>query len=254
MADRGSDIRPPGCGAAGGCRPTGRARSPWAARAAACRPGPDRHLHPAGHRRRGRAAARPRAPRDRRPARRARRAQLRGRPRPHPGLAERPRSRSRSRWARCGGRSTAGCASFTRGAMHERSLSGVGYVLHVADSRRAPPSSAATASGSRRRARAAPRRAAPPTTSLTAAVARGGDPDAAVGVDYGADPYQAALFGRAVGTGRPQASPPRRSPFSGRSVVVVMVPVFRADRPARTPPSAGARCAGSSPGCTRPAS
>ena len=125
-------------------------------------------------------------------------------------------------------------AGFTRGAMHERSLSGVGYVLHVAGSRRAAFERshgfriAVPGTGG-----PAPRRGA--YDVLTAAVGRGGDPGAVVGGDYGLVPAQAAVFGRAARTGRPEASPPQRSPFSGRPVIVVTVPVFRADRPARTP-------------------
>jgi diguanylate cyclase (GGDEF)-like protein/PAS domain S-box-containing protein len=125
--------------------------------------------------------------------------------------------------------------SFTRGAMHERSLSGVGYVLHVAGSDRgAFERSHGFRISVPGTGQPAPRRAA--YDVLTAAVARPGDnPQAAIGADYSAVPSEAALFRRAVGSGRPQASSPRRSPFSGRPVVVVMAPVFRADRPTRTP-------------------
>ena len=81
--------------------------------------------------------------------------------------------------------------------------------------------------------RAAPRRLRRPDRRRRARAAA--TPAAAIGADYSAVPSEAALFRRA-GAHRPAAGlRPSPLPFSGRPVVVMMAPVFRADRPARTP-------------------
>ncbi|MEA2303535.1 MAG: hypothetical protein QOH43_815 [Solirubrobacteraceae bacterium] len=124
-------------------------------------------------------------------------------------------------------------ARFTRGAMHERALTGIAYVAHVPDARRA----GFERRGGFRIAVPGSGAASPPRSAydvLTAAVVRPGAPSATIGVDLGGDAVRATLLGRAVLTGRPQASAPMRSAFTGRPEITVAVAVFRAGRPLRT--------------------